>query len=545
MSNYSQITAFTPKDSLTTGNPAKIIKGADFDAEFASISTAIASKIDSTTLDQVNNTSDATKNAAVATLTNKTINLNANTLTGTTAEFNTALSDGSFATLDGTETLTNKTLTNPVYTGTLTGGTGVVNIGSGQIYKAADGRVGIGTTSPTTGFVASVNGDLWQGNGAGTEIGRIINAAGWYTVEGSSNVSGVTIAHPNTVRFATASTERARIDASGNFGLGVTPSAWTTAINVKALQFGGGSVYSYSNDRLFVGQNVAITGAGSDTYINTAAASTYRQYQGIHTWYTAPSGTAGNALSFTQAMTLDASGNLLVGTTSSVARFVSYGSGSTGATYCAAFLNSGGFALLDVRNDGLISTGTRGGSPYNNTTASASNLFVDSSGILYRSTSSIKYKREVETLEDSFADRVLDLRPVWYRSTSPADNQSFSYYGFIAEEAAKVDPRFVHWKFPVKTVEVAPAKEAVEAVFDEFGTEIAPACPAQEAVVTTEVDYTGTPEAEGFQYERIVVPLVSIVKRQKAKMESMQAQLDTQNTAMQLLADRLAALESK
>jgi hypothetical protein len=44
------------------------------------------------------------------TLTNKTINLANNTLTGTAAEFNTALSDGNFATLAGVETLTNKTL---------------------------------------------------------------------------------------------------------------------------------------------------------------------------------------------------------------------------------------------------------------------------------------------------------------------------------------------------------------------------------------------------------------------------------------------------
>lgn len=40
------------------------------------------------------------------------------------------------------------TANNPSYTGTLTGGTGVVNIGSGQIYKDASGNVGIGTASP-------------------------------------------------------------------------------------------------------------------------------------------------------------------------------------------------------------------------------------------------------------------------------------------------------------------------------------------------------------------------------------------------------------
>jgi hypothetical protein len=51
--------------------------------------------------------------SATQTLTNKSINLSSNTLTGTVAQFNSALSDGDFATLAGAETLTNKTITNP------------------------------------------------------------------------------------------------------------------------------------------------------------------------------------------------------------------------------------------------------------------------------------------------------------------------------------------------------------------------------------------------------------------------------------------------
>ena len=54
------------------------------------------------------------------TLTNKTLALGSNTISGTTAEFNTALTDGSFATLDGSETLTNKSLTAPTLTGSST-----------------------------------------------------------------------------------------------------------------------------------------------------------------------------------------------------------------------------------------------------------------------------------------------------------------------------------------------------------------------------------------------------------------------------------------
>lgn len=46
MSNYSQTTFFTPKDALPPGNPAKTIKGVEFDPEFAAISAAIATKVD-------------------------------------------------------------------------------------------------------------------------------------------------------------------------------------------------------------------------------------------------------------------------------------------------------------------------------------------------------------------------------------------------------------------------------------------------------------------------------------------------------------------
>jgi len=59
--------------------------------------------------------------SGTATLTNKTIALGSNTISGTTAQFNSALSDGSFATLAGSETLTNKTLTSPVINTSVSG----------------------------------------------------------------------------------------------------------------------------------------------------------------------------------------------------------------------------------------------------------------------------------------------------------------------------------------------------------------------------------------------------------------------------------------
>lgn len=46
MSNYTKTTNFTSKDSLSSGNPLKVVRGSEFDTEFNAISTAIATKAD-------------------------------------------------------------------------------------------------------------------------------------------------------------------------------------------------------------------------------------------------------------------------------------------------------------------------------------------------------------------------------------------------------------------------------------------------------------------------------------------------------------------
>ena len=110
----------------------------------------------------------------------------------------------------------------------------------------------------------------------------------------------------------------ATLDTNGNLGLGVTPSAWSTVGPV--IQFADdGFVGSQGNTGTFyVGQNHYYNGSN---FIYTANGYA-TQYQcgtgsGSHTWYTAPSGTAGTAVTFTQAMTLDSVG-LLVNETSRV-----------------------------------------------------------------------------------------------------------------------------------------------------------------------------------------------------------------------------------
>jgi hypothetical protein len=101
------------------------------------------------------------------------------------------------------------------------------------------------------------------------------------------------------------------IDTAQNMGLGVTPSAWNAAI--KALEMPDSGFLAFANTN----GNIS-TNAFFDTgykYKATAAAARYSQSSGQHLWFNAASGTAGNTISFTQAMTLDASGRLGVNVT--------------------------------------------------------------------------------------------------------------------------------------------------------------------------------------------------------------------------------------
>ena len=117
----------------------------------------------------------------------------------------------------------------------------------------------------------------------------------------------------STSTSAGTPTEKMRLTTSGNLGLGVTPSAWS---GITALQVNNASLSGWSSDNtaMFLGANNYFDGTNF-RYISSNFANQYRQQAGDHYWFNAPSGTAGNAITFTQAMTLFANGNLAVGTT--------------------------------------------------------------------------------------------------------------------------------------------------------------------------------------------------------------------------------------
>jgi len=168
----------------------------------------------------------------------------------------------------------------------------IITDGGLGIAKAAN----IGTTLGVTGAIT----------GSSTITGTKLIPTGT-----SATGNGMYLPATNTLGFSTNGTLAAVIDANQNVGVGVTPSAWGT---YKAVQVVGGSLASYAANDLDLASNCYWNGTNY-IYLYNQAATHYRQVTGAHQWYNAASGTAGNAITFTQAMTLDASGNLLVGTT--------------------------------------------------------------------------------------------------------------------------------------------------------------------------------------------------------------------------------------
>jgi hypothetical protein len=116
----------------------------------------------------------------------------------------------------------------------------------------------------------------------------------------------------NTLTIGFPSDNKLTLTQPGSLGLGVTPSAWGSAW--KSLDISSESSFSGASGNTRIYHN-SFSGVSADIYKSNGGASIYGQTSGQHQWFTAPSGTAGNAITFTQAMTLTANGRLLLGTT--------------------------------------------------------------------------------------------------------------------------------------------------------------------------------------------------------------------------------------
>jgi len=288
--------------------------------------------------------------------------------------------------------------------------------GSG-VFKAA----GTGSLTASTRVGLDVR-ELTSGNQAGIILGAMTTEN--TGVIGSRTASG-------NIAFQTyngsAWGERMRIDYLGNVGVGVTPSAWVSTY--KALQASTYASFAGNSDDKLTAVSNNFYNDGTGKFVGNGYAASYSQYQGAHRWQTSTvsnSSGAGAGLTFTQAMTLDASGNLLVGTTSNApagtqSQFVNQWSGGAkwGSTFNQTVSSATSYTHIAFCTNGTV----RGSIDANNAT------------LTYGTVSDYRLKENVQPILNALT-RIAALKPSTYKwKDSGTDGE-----GFIAHELAAVVP---------------------------------------------------------------------------------------------------------
>ena len=363
----------------------------------------------------------------------------------TQVQFNSsgALGGSASLTWDGTTLTSANSITSPVYKSATTLSL-QTNGTTNAVYIDASQNVGIGTSSPTAKLDVLTSINLGQnylnvGFDAGGGSGWL---GGYNATYSSSAVKTVTTGAlsaifygGNGVQFftnssavaGTTATERMRIDTSGNVGIGITPNAWS---GYTALQMAGPSMWGASG--LGHWSVNAYYDGTSYKYISTDAATDYYQYAGTHVWRYAASGTAGATVSLLEAMRIDASGNLLVGTTT--------------------VLNNSKVTIVHpnpqiVTRHGSATAGKYWNSPYINSSNLCYIINQDNTGVYLTDGATAWSANSDERLKDIIApiasalEGVQSLRAVKYSWKS--DEAKVPHIGLIAQDVQKVLPEVV------------------------------------------------------------------------------------------------------
>ena len=217
--------------------------------------------------------------SSTTTFTNKTLDLGGtgNTLTGSLAEFNTALQGDSFVSLTGSETLTNKTLTTPTIaeidaTGdfTIDATTDIVLDADGAdvILKDAGTEFGRFTNSSSDFVVKSAVSDkdmIFKGNDGGSEITALtldMSDAGAATFGGAVTITGNLTVNGTTTTVN--STNTTLDDNLLELNSGATSNANDTGIIMERGSTGDNAIIAWdeSADKFVVGTTTA---TASDT----------------------------------------------------------------------------------------------------------------------------------------------------------------------------------------------------------------------------------------------------------------------------------------
>jgi hypothetical protein len=364
------------------------------------------------------------------------------TITGVTLTGNTfsspVISGGTInnATIGATTATTGKfsTLTNSALTSgriTYAGASGLLSDSANLTYNGTALTVSAssaisGIFNRTTSSGATVQIQV-VGGSVGT-LGSDTGGNGVFDIVAASSMFLRSTGANSRMVFSTNNAEAMTLDSSGNLGLKVTPSAWGSTAYI-AMQFpNGGSLSGYKGSVapiLNLSSNLYFDDT-NDRYVVNGAATRYSQNQGVHSWSNAASGTAGNIITFTQAMTLDTSGNLLLGTTSTTVNpgIVVYGGINNAQIQI-------GHASGVASGEGYI------GFQYNGS-AIGSITQNGTTGVLYNVTSDQRLKTNVV---DATSGNIDDIK---VRSFDWIADGSHQEYGMVAQELIEVAPYAVN-----------------------------------------------------------------------------------------------------
>ena len=338
-----------------------------------------------------------------------------------------------------------------------------------SIFRSGDAtaanNAGGGFRSISSATAASRVAQIWL-----DADGANFSGGDYFFIQKNGN-SGTVEFHQSSnaaMTFLTNSTERARIDSSGNVGIGVTPTnAYSTS---RALQIGqGGLIEGRTSDytTFSLATNAYLSSAGDWTYSSNAKANLYAQSNGAFTWASVAAGTG--VATFTPAMTLDASGNLLVGQTTitgaNIDSFVYSKSGAYASLSHVSGTGSGTAYIQFLYNNTQIGTITQNGT----------------TGVLYNIVSDYRLKESVKPISGGLA-RVNALKPSIYNWKSDGSTGE----GFLAHELAEVVP-----------FAVSGEKDAMNA--------------------------DGTIKSQGIDMSRIVPILVAAIQELTARVQTLEA----------------------
>lgn len=298
MSNYTKTTNFTAKDSLISGNPSKIVKGSEHDAEYTAIETAVNSKSNT-----ASPTFTGTATIPTAAITN--ITFGGTPITSTAAELNVL--DGITSTVtelnytDGvtsaiqTQIDAKAPLNSPVLVtpnlgtpsaGVLTNATGLpIVAGTTGTLSTARGGTGVTTAS---------NGQLLIGNGSGFTAATLTAGSGVTLTNGAGSIQ-VAFTGPGTGTVTS-------IDVSGGTtglttsGGPVTSTGTVTLAGTLAVANGGTSLTTLTANNVILGN-----GASAPTFVAPGSSGNVLTSNGTTWQSTTPAATGatkGQAIAF-------------------------------------------------------------------------------------------------------------------------------------------------------------------------------------------------------------------------------------------------------